>query len=131
MNQKNTKNSVECMFIYTTDNAQAALDEIKLQIKNAGLEVEDIGIHEEERIFRNAYGKEVSEEEFESYEADSDEAWFEDYDFVIKAEVSSEELDEEEIAELLEEKVSDFIGTEDEYNMDYGYGLDKIEYEEI
>ena len=64
MNQKNTKNSVECMFIYTTDNAQAALDEIKLQIKNAGLEVEDIGIHEEERIFRNAYGKEVSKRKF-------------------------------------------------------------------
>lgn len=85
-------------FAYTTCTENEAIDEVTLDIKKVGLEVITSEVISSNRACRNAYGKEMSEEEFDEIDPNSDESWFDDYDFVlaitIKTDKSEEELDE-------------------------------------
>ena len=113
-------NSKTCIFQYTTDYEQGALDEIKLQLEAVGCTVLDIEIYGATRACRNAYGKSLSEEEFESIDPESDAAWFDDYDFLVKAEFFHPEIEKDEILfELVNANVDNFLGTEEEYLEDY------------
>lgn len=106
---------MKAYFYYTSDNANMALEEIKRQLIKSGFIVGNINIEDEERALKNGYGKNVSEEEFESYDVDSDEYWFDDYDFKIIADVNIPGMSEEEMFAKLKE-------------VD---GFDNIEYEEV
>lgn len=54
----------------------------------------------------NAYGKEMSEKDFEAISPDDDEYWFDDYDFVFMADVESEDMDDAEMKKILREKIN-------------------------
>lgn len=122
--------STSYIFMYTTDFDQAALDEIQLQVEDLGLIISNIEIFSSDRACRNAYGKEVNEEEFDSYDIDSDEMWFDDYDYVIQVDIldylpDREDITEDtEISDYLSQKCHDYYGTLDEYlaELDEEYG---------
>lgn len=106
---------MKAYFIYTSDNANLAISTINADLIKQGFSINDIYIEEKRRTLKNGYGKEVSEKEFESCDIDSDEYWFDDYDFSIVAEVDIPGLSEEEMFAKLK-------------NIN---GFDNIEYEEI
>lgn len=113
------KNAV-CMFQYTSDSANMALEEIKLQLEAVGCTVVNIDIYEECRACRNAYGKEMDNEDFDSIDLESDEAWFDDYDFVIEAEFFHKDISDEEVLfDLVNANVDNFLGTKEEYIEEY------------
>ena len=81
---------------YTTDNEQEAIDEVKAQLENAGFTIEgELAVQDPGRACRNAYGKTMNEDDFDSIDPDSDEAWFDDHDYVIRATVSKDCTEEE------------------------------------
>lgn len=86
---------VKALFSYTTDFEQDAIDTIETSLKKEGLNYTVIDVIETNRACRNAYGKEMDPEEFDSLDPDSDEAWFDDYDFILQATIESDKsLDE-------------------------------------
>lgn len=108
-------NFVDCIFSYTTDIEQFALDEIKLQVEQSGLNIANIQIYDETRACRNASGKELLEDEFDSIDADNDDAWFDDYDYIVEARIYSKTKNKKEIISILEDKVHEFIDTKENY----------------
>ena len=82
-------------FAYTTCTENEAIDEVILDIKKVGLEVVSSEVVSSDRACRNAYGKEMSEEEFDEIDPDSDEAWFNDYDFILAATIRTDKSEEE------------------------------------
>ena len=71
---------------YTGDNETLALDEVRNSIKRVeNVVLLSLDITDSKRACRNANGKEMAEEEFEALDPSSDEAWFDDYDFTMKA----------------------------------------------
>ena len=83
------KTCKKCKFAFTSDNEALALAEVELQIKNAGLKLEsDLEKIYDHRKCQNAFGKDISEDEFESQNPESDEAWFDDHDYIFSAVVS-------------------------------------------
>ena len=92
---------IKALFSYTTDLEQDAIDKIGTSLKKEGLDYTAIDVIEANRACRNAYGKEMDPEEFDSLDPNSDEAWFNDYDFILQATIESDEsLDK--IEELLQ-----------------------------
>lgn len=76
---------------YTGDNEPIALEEIRngiTQIKDVILL--SLNVIDSTRACRNANGKEMSEEEFDAIDPSSDEAWFDDYDFTMKAVIETD-----------------------------------------
>ena len=70
---------------YTDDNERAARDEIKCELEDAGfIIIGEPKVVDSTRACRNAYGKTLSEEEFNNIDPDSDEAWFDDYDYTFE-----------------------------------------------
>lgn len=82
-------------FAYTTCTENEAIDEVILDIEKVGLEVVSSEVVSSDRACRNAYGKEMSEEEFDKIDPDSDEAWFNDYDFILAATIRTDKSEEE------------------------------------
>lgn len=82
-------------FAYTTCTENEAIDEVILDIEKVGLEVVSSEVVSSDRACRNAYGKEMSEEEFDEIDPDSDEAWFNDYDFILAATIRTDKSEEE------------------------------------
>ena len=82
-------------FAYTTCTENEAIDEVTLDIEKVGLEVVSSEVILSNRACRNAYGKEMSEEEFDKIDPDSDEAWFNDYDFILAATIRTDKSEEE------------------------------------
>lgn len=76
--------TVKTIFQFTCDNEQLALDEVELQIKNAGLTAENMEV--------------IDSEEVENREPDG----FDDYIFKIRADVTSDKLSESEIKTAIE-----------------------------
>lgn len=86
---------------FTSDNENMALAEIKSSVNAIdGLSVINIEVVSSDRACRNGYGKEVSEEEFEAIDPSSEEAWFDDYDFVFNATIETS-LTKDETEDLL------------------------------
>lgn len=75
--------SVKVIFEFTCDNAQLAMDEIELQVRNIGLDIKDIQIIHSIKCEK------------------SEEDWFDDYLFTITATVFSDELSCPEIKEAI------------------------------
>ena len=74
---------------YTGDNEPIAIAEVKASLeKIKGINIMSLEVIDTKRSCRNAYGQELSEDKFEAIDSD-DEIWFDDYDFTIKAEVST------------------------------------------
>lgn len=74
---------------YTGDNEPIAIAEVKASLeKIKGINIMSLEVIDAKRSCRNAYGQELSEDKFEAIDSD-DEIWFDDYDFTIKAEVST------------------------------------------
>ncbi len=72
-------------------------------LKDAGFTiVGEPEVTESERACRNAYGKEMDEDEFDDVDPDSDEAWFDDYDFIVSA-VVSKNCPEDEFMQALDD----------------------------
>lgn len=87
---------------YTSDNKPTALEEVADMVKTCeDIEFINIETVSSKRACRNGYGEELSEEDFEAIDPDSDEAWFDDYDFVFKMTVSTA-LNEKDMIEQLE-----------------------------
>lgn len=113
--------STSYVFTYTGDNAAIAMDTIQLQLEKLGFIVLDVEILNEKRACRNAFGKQVSEEEFDSYGIDDDEMWFDDYDFTIQVDILNyipeiEDMEEyEEKDHYFDRKFSNYYGTLDLY----------------
>ena len=86
---------------YTSDNEAMALCEVERMVKECdGIEVINIEIYDESRACRNSYGEELDEDEFDEIDSDSDEAWFDDYDFTIKFTISTSLTEEEAVSRL-------------------------------
>ena len=82
---------------YTNDNEPMAIEEIKNILNRIdNVILLDFSIKEAKRACRNANGKEMDEEGFDSMDADDEEVWFDDYDFtflaVIETPMSIDEL---------------------------------------
>lgn len=82
---------------YTNDNEPMAIEEIKNILNRIdNVILLDFSIKEAKRACRNANGKEMDEEGFDSMDADDKEVWFDDYDFtflaVIETPMSIDEL---------------------------------------
>ena len=75
---------------YTSDNEALAITAIKAEFEAKDITVTSIKTISSQRACRNAYGKEMPESEFESMDPDSDEAWFNDYDFCFEVHVKIE-----------------------------------------
>lgn len=89
---------------YTCDNEPMALDEIRNCIKRVnGSILLSLDVTESERACRNANGKELSEEEFDEIDPESDEAWFDDYDFTMKAVIETD-MDMDSLLDELEKE---------------------------
>lgn len=82
-------------FAYTICTENEAIDEVTLDIEKVGLEVVSSEVISSDRACRNAYGKEMSEEEFDEIDPDSDEAWFNDYDFILAVTIRTDKSEEE------------------------------------
>lgn len=88
---------------YTNDNEAEALAEMEHEINAIeGIHVKEITVMNAERACRNAYGKEVNEEEFDAMNQESEKAWFDDYDFAMRATLETS-LSEEETLSALED----------------------------
>ncbi len=97
---------------YTTDLEQEAIDEVKAQLEEAGFAIiGEFTIEDPGRACRNAYGKTMDEDDFDAIDPDSDEAWFDDHDYVIRATVSKD-CTEEEFKEALD-KTGGWLAEED------------------
>lgn len=75
---------------YTSDNESTAIEEVKSILKR----IEDmcllsLKVKDSKRACRNANGKELTKQEFEAIDPDSDDAWFDDYDFTMEAEIDT------------------------------------------
>ncbi len=78
-------NKYELEVYYTSDNEAIALAEIEDMVKECSqITFVSLDVIDSKRACRNAYGKEIGEYEFDDIDADSDEAWFDDYDFTFK-----------------------------------------------
>ena len=75
--------------IFTSDNEALAEKELTLMLESVReCKVISIDVVKSKRACRNVYGKEIGEDEFDSIEAESDEAWFDDYDMVFKVTIA-------------------------------------------
>lgn len=95
---------------YTTDNEQDAIDEIKgfFEKNTKGkIEVLSIDVVNSSRSLKNAYGKELSEEEFEESQQEEETMWFDDQNFEIEVELQTK-LTSEEINDLIYNSGFDF-----------------------
>jgi hypothetical protein len=90
-----------CEFCFTTDNDAMAIEEVTLGINGAGMTIDDLKITNSTHACRNANGKELSEEEFNGLAPDDDNAWFDDYDYVLTGIVGADTDDEDKFKELL------------------------------
>lgn len=98
--------TLKALFEYTTDYETDAIETIKDNINETGLKCTNIIVKEANRACRNAYGKELDPDEFDAIDPDSDEAWFDDYDFTLEATIESD-LPLSEIKNCLED-ISEF-----------------------
>jgi len=86
---------------YTSDNESMAQNYIHtVLLKSKLFDVIIIGVEESQRACRNAYGKEIDEEDFDNIDSDSDEAWFDDYDMVFYAKIKTSLSEEDLLAEI-------------------------------
>lgn len=83
-----------------------AVESIRKNLEKCGVTIKEIRTQSAIRACRNAYGKEMSEKDFEAISPDDDEYWFDDYDFVFMADVESEDMDDAEIKKILREKMN-------------------------
>ena len=75
---------------YTSDNEPMSCAEIKSIIKRIdGVGFISLATVSSKRATRNVYGKEVDELEFDAMDPESNESWFDDYDFVFELTVST------------------------------------------
>lgn len=103
----NNKKQTAIYFEYTVDNDCLAIDYIESSLKSLGMDVISVDIVEKERACRNAYGKELDEEEFDSIDSEEDGFWFDDYDFVLKA-VIEHSCSVEELLFLVSKNISEY-----------------------
>ena len=98
-------------FAYTTCTEGEAIEEILGQLKHYDLKVIDAEVISSERACRNAYGKEMDEEDFDDIDVDSDECWFDDYDFIVQV-CFETDMNEEDFDNFLFENISEFLEDE-------------------
>lgn len=98
---------VKAKFFYSCEYEADALSAIEDELKACNLKIENLQVLDSHRACRNAYGKTLSEEEFENIDPLSDEAWFDDYDFVLEGSVYSRKIQsKEEIVRILKDETS-------------------------
>ena len=86
---------------YTSDNESEAKHYIHaVLLESSFFEVLDISLENSQRACRNAYGKEVNEEEFNSLGIDDEAVWFDDYDMVFCAKIKTSLSEEELLSEI-------------------------------
>ena len=79
----------EIYVYYTGDNEPSAIDEVRTTLQNMDdIIVSSLVTIDSERACRNAYGKEMSDAQFELLNGDDD--WFDDYDFTMKAGIETD-----------------------------------------
>ena len=78
-------------FSFVCDNQQLALDEIEQQVKNAGLSVTDLEV-------------------MDTIETDHEDDWFDDYEFIIRGNVTSDVYSVQQMKEILYNNVSEYTG---------------------
>lgn len=81
------KTKIKAKFLYSCEYEADALSAIEDEVRACNLRVDNLQVLSSTRACRNAYGKTMTVEEFENIDPLSDEAWFDDYDFVIEGEV--------------------------------------------
>lgn len=87
---------------YTSDNEAIALAEIEDMVNECSLiTFISLDVINSKRACRNAYGKEIAEDEFDNIDPDSDDAWFDDYDFTFKLIIETSLSVEDAIAVLI------------------------------
>lgn len=97
-------------FLISIDYEQGAIDEIRSELKESGLNFNEIIVISSRRACRNAYGKEMAEDDFDMLASDNDGAWFDDYDFTLEVEIDNGEKTDDELNEILSDKCSYYIG---------------------
>ena len=95
------KNQYEFCVYYTSDSEAMAFNDIFDCVKACEeIALVRLDILHSNRTCRNAYGKEMDEDEFDDIDPDSDEAWFDDYDFEFELVIETD-LSEEDAMSLL------------------------------
>lgn len=98
---------IKARFLYSCEYEVDALSAIESEVKACNLRIDNLQVLSSKRACRNAYGKAMTEEEFENIDPLSDEAWFDDYDFILEGEVYSKKIQsKKEITRILKEETS-------------------------
>lgn len=85
--------------MYTGDNYRTTSEDVSIALSNAGAYVQNLSLDSAKTVYRNANGKEVTEEEFFS---SGTPEWFTDYDFTFSIEIQTK-LSYEELSEACKE----------------------------
>lgn len=106
MARKEKVKNVEKVFYtqFTSDNQALAEQEVTLMFESVKCcKVISIDLVKSSRACRNAFGKEMDDDTFDAINSTSEEAWFNDYDFVFKVNVNIlVVLTDEDIHKILE-----------------------------
>lgn len=101
---------VKSLFEFVTCTEAEAISEIKIMLKANNINIiDDIYVYSSTRLLENAHGKYLSEEEFENMNFEDEDAWFDDYRFVIRVIVDTKWYSSTELVKSSLSHLSGFL----------------------